>query len=81
MIDERHPEDPVESEEEFLVEAIAEQFLERLRAGEAPDRRALASTLPRIGDLLEKHLSLIEHIYAARLFPMRERDQASRPRH
>ena len=81
MIDGRHPEDPADLEAEFLVEAIAEQYLERLRAGEVPDRRALASTLPRIGDLLEKHLSLIEQIYAAREFPMREGDQASRPKH
>ncbi|MCZ6690781.1 MAG: hypothetical protein O7H41_14405 [Planctomycetota bacterium] len=81
MIDGRHAEDTVESEAEFLVEAIAEQYLERLQAGEAPDRRALASTLPRIGDLLEKHLSLIELMYAAREFQMREGDQASRPEH
>ena len=81
MIDRRTPEDPVDSEVEFLVEAIAEQYLERLRAGEAPDRRALASTLPRIGDLLEKHLSLIEQIYAAKEFQMREGDRSLRPEH
>ncbi|MCZ6691411.1 MAG: hypothetical protein O7H41_17625 [Planctomycetota bacterium] len=81
MIDGRHHEDAAESEAEFLVEAIAEQFLERLQAGEAPDRRALASTLPRIGELLEKHLSLIEQIYAARQFLMREGDRTSRPEH
>ncbi len=81
MIDRRHVEDPAEAEAEFLVEAIAEQYLERLRAGEAPDRRALASTLPRIGDLLEKHLSLIELMYAAREFQMREDDRTSGPKH
>ena len=81
MIDGRHAEDPADLEAEFLVEAIAEQFLERLQAGEAPDRRALASTLPRIGDLLEKHLSLIELMYAAREFPMREGDRTLRPEH
>ena len=65
MTDGGHSKDPAEREAEFLVEAIAEQYLERLRAGEAPDRRVLASTLPGIGDRLEKHLSLIELIYAA----------------
>ncbi|MCZ6692226.1 MAG: hypothetical protein O7H41_21805 [Planctomycetota bacterium] len=81
MIDGRHLEDPADLEAEFLVEAIAEQYLERLRAGEAPDRRALASMLPTIGNLLEKHLSLIELIHAAREFQAREDDRASRPRH
>jgi len=79
MTDRGHPEDLEEREAEFLVEAIAEQFFERLQAGEAPDRRALASTLPRIGDRLEKHLSLIELIYAARRFPLREGDQTLPP--
>ena len=79
MTDGGHSKDPEEREAEFLVEAIAEQYLDRLRAGDAPERRVLASTLPGIGDLLEKHLSLIELIYAARRFPPREGDLTSPP--
>jgi tetratricopeptide (TPR) repeat protein len=47
------------------VEELAEQFLDQLLAGEAPDRRAWASAHPDIADLLERRLAMLELVHRA----------------
>ena len=67
---EREPmRDPSESDVELQVEAIAERFLDRLQAGEAPDKKALVSAHPEIADRLGRHLALVEMLHRARFRP------------
>ena len=61
--------DLADSEAEFLVDAIGEQYLDRLQAGESPDREAFVSAVTEIADLLDEHLALVEVLYEARLYP------------
>jgi ribosomal protein S27E/predicted Ser/Thr protein kinase len=42
------------------VEALAEEYLERLVAGETPDRQAFLGAHPDVADLLEPRLALLE---------------------
>ena len=49
------------------IEEIAEQYLERLQAGENPDRGAVLEAHPDIADLLEARLILAEALHSSRL--------------
>jgi hypothetical protein len=45
---------------ERRVEEIADEYLDRLQAGEAPDRGAVVAAHPDLADLLEGRLALVE---------------------
>jgi hypothetical protein len=51
------------------LEEIAEQYLESLLAGEGPDRRAIVDAHPDIASELDRRLSLVDLLYAARPGP------------
>ena len=69
MMEPERKRDLADSEAEFLVDAIGEQYLDRLQAGGNPDRAALVSAVPEIADLLDEHLALVEVLYETRLYP------------
>lgn len=50
---------------ERRLEAIAEQYLNQLQAGEAPDRKALIDGHPDIAEQLERRLTLLEILFRA----------------
>jgi WD40 repeat protein/tetratricopeptide (TPR) repeat protein/tRNA A-37 threonylcarbamoyl transferase component Bud32 len=56
---------PVPPDAEPQVEALVERFLEQLRAGEEPDRRALVAAHPDIAPLLDRRLALVEMMFQA----------------
>ena len=56
---------PPELGKEIRVEEIAEQYLDRLQAGETPDREALIAAHPGLTGLLEQELSLVEALHRA----------------
>ncbi|MCZ6691770.1 MAG: serine/threonine-protein kinase [Planctomycetota bacterium] len=49
------------------VRAIGEEFLDRLRAGESPDRAALVASHPEIAKELDHRLKIVEALHGARL--------------
>jgi hypothetical protein len=51
------------------IEEIAEQYLDSLLAGEGPDREAIVSAHPDIAYELDRRLSLVDLLYAARPRP------------
>jgi hypothetical protein len=51
------------------VEALAEEYLEGLLAGRAPDRRAALAAHPDLADLLEPRLALVELMHRAARAP------------
>jgi serine/threonine-protein kinase len=54
-----------ELQSEQQIEAQVEQFLERLQAGETPDRTALAAAHPYLAPLLDRRLALVERMFHA----------------
>jgi hypothetical protein len=48
------------SDAERRVEEIAEEYLDRLQAGETPDRGAVLADYPDLGDLLDRRLKVVE---------------------
>ncbi len=56
---------PAEADVEVQLEAMADRFIESLRAGEVPDRDALISEHPEIEDLARRHLALVEMLHRA----------------
>src|SRR5262249_56997629 len=56
------PEAPPESTE-AKVEALAEQYLDELQAGAAPDRQAIVAAHPDIADPLARRLELVETMF------------------
>ena len=66
--------DPSEVDVERRLDEIAEQFLDRLQAGETPDKATFLAAHPEIAALLEEHLTLVENLHQARLYPEVEGD-------
>ncbi len=54
---------PAPPDVEQQVEAVVEQFLEQLRAGQVPDRTTWVAAHPQLAPWLERRLSLVEVIY------------------
>ncbi len=54
------PEPEPAAERQRRVEAVAEEYLERLLAGESPDHPAFLAAHPDLADLLEPRLALVE---------------------
>ncbi len=61
------PDDPLKSDpDEALLFTLAEEFLERLHAGESPDREAILAAHPDLAEPLRRRLSLVELIWRSR---------------
>ena len=59
-------ESPPSGDPKERIEALAEEYWERLRAGEPVSRRAIVSAHPDIADELEEELRLVEVLHEAR---------------
>ena len=73
MVEEMPPGDPADlrsPESEDLVEAIAEQYLQKLREAETPDLKAIVAAHPQIAHMLRGRLALMQAIHEGR--PRRE---------
>lgn len=58
------PPEPPSDDRDRQIEAIAEAYLDRLLAGEKPDRLAVLAAYPHLADRLERHLILMEMMHA-----------------
>ncbi len=55
--------EPVFPEREALIESLAEEYLDALQAGAAPDRRAIAAANPAVASALVRRLALVEAMH------------------
>ncbi|MCZ6690949.1 MAG: tetratricopeptide repeat protein [Planctomycetota bacterium] len=60
------PDDASASTPEEQIGAIADDFLDRLQAGESPDRDALAASSPENAEKLERRLKIVEALHRAK---------------
>jgi tetratricopeptide (TPR) repeat protein/tRNA A-37 threonylcarbamoyl transferase component Bud32 len=54
-----------ENDAECQVEALVEEFLEQLQAGQTPSRLALTAAHPELAPLLDRRLALVEMMFRA----------------
>ena len=57
------PEAEAAAERQRRVEALADEYLEHLLTGKAPDRQAVLAAHPDLADLLGPRLALVELIH------------------
>ena len=62
----KKPADPPSGDPERKVQEIAEEYLDRLIAGERLNRKAILAAHPEIAEPLERRLTLVEMIFRAR---------------
>ena len=59
------------TDREARIEALVEQYLDALQAGERPDRGRLLAAHPDLAEALDRRLALVEAMH--RLAPSRRR--------